>query len=162
IIRSMISVRDGQNRILAQIDRSTAPEILPLTAALGRVLVENARAPFDVPPTDNSAVDGYAVVATDIPTSGTRELTGVADLPAGAVCAGVLGGGQAVRIMTGAAIPAGAGTVYPQELVERSGPRVRVGPIERSTNVRRRGEDVIAGTVVIPGGSVLRPQELGL
>ncbi len=81
----MISVRDGQNRILAQIDRSTAPEILPLTSALGRVLVENARAPFDVPPTDNSAVDGYAVGATDIPASGTRELTVVADLPAGAV-----------------------------------------------------------------------------
>ena len=158
----MISVRDGQNRILAQIDRSTAPEILPLTSALGRVLVENARAPFDVPPTDNSAVDGYAVGATDIPASGTRELTVVADLPAGAVFPGALATGQAVRIMTGAPIPTGADTVYPQEIVERSGSHVRVGPIERGINVRHRGEDVIAGTVVIPGGSVLRPQELGL
>lgn len=158
----MISVRDGQNRILAQIDRSTAPEILPLADALGRVLVEDARAPFDVPPTDNSAVDGYAVAAADIPDGGTRELTVVADLPAGAVFAGALATGQAVRIMTGAPIPAGADTVFPQEVVERNGDRVRIGLIERSTNVRRRGEDVVAGAVVILGGSVLRPQELGL
>ncbi len=158
----MISVRDGQNRILAQIDRSTAPEIVPLANALGRVLTEDARAPFDVPPTDNSAVDGYAVAAADIPPDGTRELTVVADLPAGAVFAGALAAGQAVRIMTGAPIPAGADTVFPQEDVERSGDRVRIGRIERSINVRRRGEDVVAGAVVMAGGSVLRPQELGL
>src|SRR3989441_9268588 len=162
IIRRMISVREGQNRILAQIDRNPAPEILPLSAALGRVLVENARAPCAGPPTATPAVAGYAAVAADIPARGLRELTVVADLPAGAVFVGALAAGQAVRIMTGAPIPAGADTVYLQEQVERSGPRVRIGPIERSTNVRRRGEDVMAGTVVIPGGSVLRPQELGL
>src|SRR5206468_1825532 len=83
--------------------------------------------PFDVPPTDNSAVDGYAVGATDIPASGTRELTVVADLPAGAVFPGALATGQAVRIMTGAPIPTGADTVYPQEIVERSGSHVRAG-----------------------------------
>ena len=158
----MISVRDGQNCILAQIDHSTAPEIVPLADALGRVLAEDARAPFDVPPTDNSAVDGYAVAAADIPPSGTRELIVSADLPAGAVFAGALAAGHAVRIMTGAPMPAGADTVFPQEVVERQGDRVRVGSLERGTNVRYRGEDVVAGTVVISGGSVLRPQELGL
>src|SRR5207253_2678017 len=121
-----------------------------------------ARAPFDVPPTDNSAVDGYAVAAADIPPSGTRELIVSADLPAGAVFAGALAAGHAVRIMTGAPMPAGADTVFPQEVVERQGDRVRVGSLERGTNVRYRGEDVVAGTVVISGGSVLRPQELGL
>ncbi len=158
----MIPVGDGQARILAQVARSTPPEILPLTAALGRVLAEPVRAPFDVPPTDNSAVDGYAVAGDDLPAAGVRELEVVADLPAGAVFDGALRPGQAVRIMTGAPMPAGADTVLPQEDVERVGSRVRVPPIARGANVRRRGEDVAAGAVVIEAGSVLRPQELGL
>ena len=158
----MISVRDGQNRILTQITRSTSPEIIALADALGRVLVDDARAPFDVPPTDNSAVDGYAIGSADIPTGGPRELSVVANLPAGAVLGDVLERGQAVRIMTGAPMPAGADTVYPQEIVERRGDHVRVGAIERGANVRYRGEDVAAGAVVVPRGSVLRPQELGL
>src|SRR5438034_7308654 len=111
----MISVQDGQNRILTQIGEVTPLEFLPLGRALGRVLAEDARAPFDVPPTDNSAVDGYAVAAADIPPSGTRELIVSADLPAGAVFAGALAAGHAVRIMTGAPMPAGADTVFPQE-----------------------------------------------
>jgi molybdopterin molybdotransferase len=158
----MISVRDGQNHILARINRPTPPEVVPLRLALGRVLAEDLRAPFDVPPTDNSAVDGYAVGNADIPASGQVELSVVADLPAGRVFAGALGPGQAVRIMTGAPMPAGADTVYPQENVERVGDRVRVGPIAKAANVRRRGEDVTAGAVVVEAGQVLRPQELGL
>jgi molybdopterin molybdotransferase len=158
----MISVRDGQNRILAQVSERTPPEVVALLEARGRVLWEPVRAPFDVPPTDNSAVDGYAVTGADIPGRGTRELTVVADLPAGSVFAGALEPGQAIRIMTGAPIPAGADTVYPQEQVERNGGRVRVPPIASGVNVRRRGEDVQAGIVVLEAGTVLRPQELGL
>lgn len=158
----MISVRDGQNHILAQINRTAPPEIVALPQALGRVLAEDARAPFDVPPTDNSAVDGYAVGNADIPARGRVELDVVADLPAGRVFEGVLGPGQALRIMTGAPMPAGADTVYPQEDVERVGDRIRVGPIAKAANVRRRGEDVVAGAVVIEAGTVLRPPELGL
>jgi molybdopterin molybdotransferase len=158
----MISVRDGQSRILAQVTRRTGPELVPLVQARGRVLADAVRAPFDVPPTDNSAVDGYAVGHRDIPPSGARELHVVADLPAGRVFDGGLGPGQAVRIMTGAPMPAGADTVYPQEDVERAGDRVRVGPIARGANVRARGEDVSSGAVVIEAGTCLRPQELGL
>jgi molybdopterin molybdotransferase len=158
----MISVRDGQARILAHITERTPPEVIPLAHARGRVLADPVRAPFDVPPTDNSAVDGYAVASADIPTAGQRELTVVADLPAGAVYGGVLGRGQAIRIMTGAPMPAGADTVYPQEDVERLDGSIRVGPLPPGANVRRRGEDVQAGTVVIEAGTVLRPQELGL
>lgn len=158
----MISVQDGQTRILAQIAERTPPEVIPLVAARGRVLAEPVYAPFDVPPTDNSAVDGYAVTSADIPAEGWHELTVVADLPAGTVYAGVLQRGQTIRIMTGAPMPAGADTVYPQEEVERCGDRVRVGPLLPGANVRRRGEDVQAGAVVIEAGTVLRPQELGL
>src|SRR5947199_3345 len=97
----MLSVQDGQDRILTQIARSTPPEFLPLGRSLGRVVAEDVRAPFDVPPTDNSAVDGYAVTSADIPATGTRDLAVVADLPAGSVFDGALGPGQAVRISTG-------------------------------------------------------------
>jgi len=158
----MISVRDGQNQILAQISEPTPPELLPVTRARERVLAEDLHAPFDVPPTDNSAVDGYAVASGDVPTTGTRDLDVVAELPAGAVYDGLLASGQAVRIMTGAPMPCGADTVYPQEVVEHRGSRVRVGPTQKSANVRMRGEDIQVGTIVIECGTVLRPQELGL
>jgi molybdopterin molybdotransferase len=158
----MISVRDGQAQILARVAAPLAPELLPLTRARGRVLADDFAAPFDVPPADNSAVDGYAVGGTDIPAQGTRELAVIADLAAGSVFDGKLTSGQTLRIMTGAPMPTGADTVYPQEIVERDGDRVRIGPIERGANVRRAGEDVTSGKTVIERGSVLRPQEIGL
>jgi molybdopterin molybdotransferase len=158
----MISVRDGQNHILSRITTAVAPEVLPVTRALGRVLAEDFQAPIDVPPADNSAVDGYAVASADIPPRGTRELVVVADLAAGAVFEGTLAAGQALRIMTGAPMPGGADTVYPQEVVERRGERVRIGVLAKGVNVRMRGEDVEAGAIVVEAGTVLRPQEVGL
>lgn len=158
----MISVADGQAHILAQVTAVTPPELIPISKALGRVLAEDLRAPFDVPPTDNSAVDGYAVASADIPGEGTATLQVIADLPAGSVFDGTLTSGQTIRIMTGAPMPAGADTVIPQELVERDGDRVKIRPVVKGANVRLRGEDVAAGAVVIAAGSALRPQELGL
>jgi molybdopterin molybdotransferase len=158
----MISVRDGQAHILARITAVAAPELISVSRALGRTLAEDVRAPFDVPPADNSAVDGYAISSADIPVEGTRELDVVADLPAGSVYTAPLRAGQAVRIMTGAPIPPGADSVIPQENVEREDRRVRIAPIVKGINVRLRGEDVSAGTVVIESGTILRPQELGL
>src|SRR2546428_11050940 len=72
----MISVQDGQNRILTRITRSTSPEFLPLGKTLGRVVAEDVRAPFDVPPTDNSAGDGSPVRSADIPATGARAVRG--------------------------------------------------------------------------------------
>ena len=158
----MISVRDAQAHILDRIKAKAPPELLPLAAALGRVLADDVRAEMDVPPTDNSAVDGYAVASADIPGTGTRALEVVAELAAGSVFAGTLRTGQALRIMTGAPMPAGADTVYPQEVVERRGGSVIVGPLAAGANTRSRGEDVQAGAVVLPAGGVLRPQEIGV
>jgi molybdopterin molybdotransferase len=156
----MISVRDGQNHILAQIERPVPPELLAIGDALGRVVVDDVCAPFDVPPADNSAVDGYAFASSDV-EAGALQV--VADLPAGSVFEGALGAGQTVRIMTGAPIPTGADTVCPQELAVRTGDRVAIAPeIVKGVNVRARGEDVQTGTVVVAAGSVLRPQEIGL
>ena len=158
----MISVQDGQNQILHQLAESTPPEVVAVTRARDRVLAEDLLAPFDVPPTDNSAVDGYAVASDDVPAAKTRELDVVAEIMAGAMFAGTVAPGQAVRIMTGAPMPRGADTVYPQEIVERRGERLSVGPISKGSNVRKRGEDIQTGTVAIERGTVLRPQELGL
>jgi molybdopterin molybdotransferase len=158
----MISVRDGQARILAEIAAPTSPEIVPLTRAYGRVLAEDVRAPFDVPPSDNSAVDGYAVSSADIPAEGQQTLTVIADLPAGSTYEGTVPRGRTIRIMTGAPMPGGTDTVYPQEVVTRDGETVRVGSIAKSANVRFRGEDVRAGAGVLESGSVLRPQDVGL
>jgi molybdopterin molybdotransferase len=158
----MIAVADAQAHILAQVVTVAPPEIVPLTGALGRVLAEDVHAPIDVPPTDNSAVDGYAVAHVDLAAGARTEFTVVGELAAGGVFSGAIARGQALRIMTGAPMPAGADTVYPQEVVERRGDRIAVGAIERGANTRARGEDVRAGTVVLPAGSVLRPQELGV
>src|SRR6267142_1036435 len=158
----MMSVRDGQEHILAQLAAPVPAEVVPVTRALGRVPAAGVKAPFDVPPADNSAVDGYAVSSADIPSTGTRELAVIGDLAAGAVFGAAIAAGQALRIMTGAPMPSGADTVYPQEHVERAAERVRVGPIAKGVNVRARGEDVEAGGIVIETGSVLRPQEIGL
>jgi len=158
----MLSVSAAQSQILARIPSPAPPEVVTVAGALGRVLAEDVRSTTDVPPTDNSAVDGYAVGAADIPRTGTRPLDVVADLPAGALYAETLRRGQALRIMTGAPIPGGADTVYPQEVVTRSGPRIEVPPIGAGANVRYRGEDVRAGAVVLGAGSVVRPQEMGV
>ena len=158
----MISVADAQAHILAQVATVAPPQIVPLTGALGRVLAEDLRAPIDVPPTDNSAVDGYAVAHVDLAAGARTDFTVVGELAAGGVFAGAIARGQALRIMTGAPMPAGADTVYPQEVVERRGDRITVSAIDRGANTRARGEDVRAGSVVLPAGSVLRPQELGV
>jgi molybdopterin molybdotransferase len=158
----MIAVREGQQHILERIGAPVPAEVVPVTRALARVLAGDVQAPFDVPPADNSAVDGYAVDSADIPASGTRELDVVGDLAAGAVFGQPLRSGQALRIMTGAPMPTGADTVYPQEVVERLAARVRVGALDKGVNVRMRGEDVREGDVVVERGTVLRPQEIGL
>ena len=158
----MLAVREGQEHILDRIAGAVPAEVVPVTRALGRVAADDVQAPFDVPPADNSAVDGYAVGSGDIPAEGTRDLTVAGDLAAGDVFTGTLRAGQALRIMTGAPMPAGADTVYPQEVIEREGDRVRVRPLAKGVNVRMRGEDVEAGGIVIERGTVLRPQEMGL
>lgn len=156
----MISVRDGQNHILAQIERPVPPELLAIGDALGRVVVDDVCAPFDVPPADNSAVDGYAFASSEVDAG---PLQVIADLPAGSVFEGALRAGQTIRIMTGAPMPAGADTVCPQELAVRTGDLVMIaGEIVKGVNVRARGEDVQTGTIVVAAGSVLRPQEIGL
>jgi molybdopterin molybdotransferase len=161
----MIPVAEAQAYILSRIARPTSAETVAVAAALGRVLAHDVAAPFDVPPADNSAVDGYAVQAADLAPGGYARLRVVSDLPAGTTYDGTVGPGEALRIMTGAPIPAGADTVVPQELAapeESGGQVVRLRAVPAGANVRAQGEDVRVGDIVLGRGAVLRPQELGL
>src|SRR5438552_2897656 len=123
----MMSVEEARARILDHIDRLPA-ESRPLLEALGQVLAEDIRAPFDLPPMDNSAMDGYALLAGDI--RGASEHTPVSLKIIGQAFAGHpgdqrVGPGTAVRIMTGAPIPPGADTVVPFELTDELEQRAR-------------------------------------
>jgi molybdopterin molybdotransferase len=158
----MIPVAEARARILADVAGAAPEETLPVARGLGRVLARDIAAPFDVPSADNSAVDGYAIRAADLVPGGRARLRVLADLPAGAVYQGAVGPREALRIMTGAPMPQGADTVVPQELGQGAGDWIELAAVEPGANVRSRGEDVRAGTVVLQAGSVLRPQDLGL
>ena len=158
----MITVPECQSRVLSQITQATPPEVIPVKKSLGRVLAVEIRAPFDVPPSDNSAVDGYAIGSRDLPREGVVELRVVGELPAGSLFERVVQRGEAVRIMTGAPLPKGVDSVVPQEEVERRSDHVLIPVIAAHANVRYRGEDVREGTLVLEAGSPIRPQEMGL
>jgi molybdopterin molybdotransferase len=174
-VTSMIPVEEARERILAYFSR-LEPERKPLLDALGQVLAEDVVAPFDIPPLDNTAMDGYAVRAAD--TAGADEaapveLRVIADLAAGYVLETPVGPGEAVRIMTGAPVPPGADAIVPFEETDealrgineaaRKAGSVRVlKAASPGANIRRRGEDVRAGSTVIPAGRVLRPSEIGV
>ncbi|MBI2766313.1 MAG: molybdopterin molybdotransferase MoeA [Chloroflexi bacterium] len=171
----MISVEEARERILAFFDRLPA-ERTALLSALGQVLAEDIVAPFDIPPLDNTAMDGYAVRAADTAgatESSPREIRVTADLAAGYVLDMPVGPGEAVRIMTGAPMPPGSDAVVPFEETDeplrgvnerpKRGDTVRVMKAAGvSANIRFQGEDVRAGQVVMPAGRVLRASEVGV
>lgn len=138
------------------------PRHLPVADALGRVLAEDATSAATVPPFDNSAMDGYAVVAADC-TGDRTTLEVVGSVMAGGRATGTLGRGQAVRIMTGAPLPAGSDGVVPVERTTAGEGTVTLdGPVQAGDHVRRAGDDVRPGDVVAVAGTVLRPAHLGL
>lgn len=176
----MISVEEARALILERV-APLPPVDAPILGAdgrpavLGQVLAEDVIAPFSIPPLANTAMDGYAVRAAD--TAGATyerplQLQVVGYLPAGEVFDGEVGPGQAVRIMTGAPMPAGADAIVPfEETDEQDGggpdPRertlVRIDVEARpGANVRRAGEDVRSGEVVLPRGAVIQPAQVGV
>lgn len=171
----MISIEEARERILSYFHR-LEPELRRPLDALGQVISEEIIAPFDIPPLDNTAMDGYAVRAAD--TAGADQerpvvLRVVANLAAGYLPHVAVGPGEAIRIMTGAPIPPGADAVVPfeetDEVLREPGQRPSEGDSVRvfkatalSTNIRPRAGDVRAGQVVIPAGRPLRPSEAGV
>lgn len=142
-------------------------ETVGLADALGRVLARDIVAPRDVPPHDNSAVDGYAVYSGDLDPQGETRLPVTGRVAAGHPLGRPARRGEAVRIFTGAPIPAGADggpdTVYMEEDVRAEGDGAFFPPgLKRGANLRHRGEDVRVGTTVLAQGRRLRPQDLGV
>jgi molybdopterin molybdotransferase len=160
----MFSFEEARQRVLARVEPLAEREQLAVKGALGRILAEDVRAPFDIPPLPNSARDGYALRGADLVDYGSARLRVVAEVPAGEYCAREIKAGEAARIFTGAPLPPGADTVVMQEHVQRHDEFVEVpaGVVKADDNVRPRGEDVKTGDVVLEGGTFIRPQEMGI
>ncbi|TWJ18257.1 molybdopterin molybdotransferase MoeA [Geobacter argillaceus] len=155
----MISIEEAQRTILEQIT-PLETEKVSLFQGLNRVTPEEHIAPWDIPPADNSAMDGFAFAHATLDDSRLK-VTGF--LPAGEVYRAPVPAGEAVRIMTGAVVPPGCDTVVPIEDVTEDGEWIRLTSVIRAgSHVRERGEDIRHGSTVIPAGSLLRPQEIGM
>lgn len=155
---------------VARARRIVGASSVPTAQALGRVLAEPVVSPLDVPPADNSSMDGYALRHADLGDCAVDGALPVSQRIAAGSVGGRLLPGTAARIFTGAPLPEGADTVVMQEQCEPLAtdapeelPRVRItGPVEPGQWVRRRGEDVQRGCTVLPAGARLTPQALGL
>ena len=157
----MLQVEDAQARVMAEVAAGAA-ETVELDDALGRVLREDVVATHDLPAADNSAMDGYAVRAGDIEHAPVT-LPVIADIPAGHPTDLQLEPGSAMRIMTGAFVPDGADTVVQVELTDGGLERVTVTKaLSRGTSIRRRGEDMRAGDVVLRAGMRIGPAEVAI
>jgi molybdopterin molybdotransferase len=152
----MITVEEAAARLLA-LARTLPAETVPLAQAAGRWMAEPARARRDQPPFDASAMDGYALIGDPVPGD---SFTIIGEAGAGHGFAGRLGPGQAVRIFTGAPVPAGATRVVIQEDIRREGDRITVTDTDSGSNIRRRGQDFPAGAILPPRR--LRPADLAL
>ncbi len=161
----MIKVEKALNYILS----STSPlgiEKINILNALGRVLSEDVCACRDIPPKDNSAMDGYGINSKD--TMGASQKNPllfdiIEDIPAGYMPAKIVGFAEAAKIMTGAPIPQGVDAVIPVENTEPDGDRVKIlKEAKTGENVRYAGEDVREGEPVLPAGKIIRPAEIGM
>jgi molybdopterin molybdotransferase len=172
----MLSVTEARERILSRF-HATVEETLPLIECANRVLAVDIIAAHDLPPFDNSSMDGFAIRAGDSSTAATLRhaqgvtLSVVADIPAGSAPTVTLAQGQAARIMTGAQLPKGADAVIPVEDTDfnsrdagTAAPQTVtfVRKVQAGENVRLRGTDLRAGEIVLDKGRRLKPQDLGL
>ena len=161
----MRTVEEHQ-RVVAGLITSKPPVTLPLAETLGLALAEDVVAPLSLPGFDNSAMDGYAVMADDVAAATPEQpvlLPVAEDIPAGRTDLLTLEPGTAHRIMTGAPLPAGATAVVPVEATDGATDTVSIrASAAAGQHVRRAGEDVTAGTTVLRAGQLLTPASLGL
>jgi molybdopterin molybdotransferase len=156
----MLSVEEARARILAGL-RATAAEIVPLADAWNRVTATDVAARVTQPPSDISAMDGYAVRADDAAVGAALRVVGSA--PAGHPWAGEIGPGEALRLFTGSVMPAGATAVVIQEDVDREDDRIVVREAaEPRRHVRRAGQDFALGDILAPAGKRLNARDIGL
>jgi molybdopterin molybdotransferase len=161
----MISFDEALNNILSHI-HALGLEKVSLLESLGRVIAEDIHAPRNIPPLDNSAMDGYALRVGDIQKASPNHpirLEVIEDLPAGSISKKKLESGKAIRIMTGAPVPEGADTVIPvEETKKENGFVLILKQVALGENIRKSGEDVKKGDRVISKGDTIRPAEVGM
>ena len=161
----MITVDEALDKVLSHI-KPLGAEKVSILEALGRVIAEDIDAHRDIPPLDNSGMDGYAVRSEDIRNADANHpvrLNVIEDLPAGFISSRIVGKGEAIRIMTGAPIPRGADTVIPVEDTTKEGDFAAIlRPGLPGENIRRAGEDVKKGERVVSKGDLIRPAEIGM
>jgi molybdopterin molybdotransferase len=159
----LLPVAEAERMIVERVASIDGRESVGLREALGRVLVENVVAPINVPPFDNSAVDGFALRGDDLVADGERRLAIVGRVAAGGAGHYALGAGEAIRIFTGAPMPDGADTVFMQEDCRVEDNNVIVPPgLKRGSNRRLAGEDMRAGALALPAGKRLSVQHVAL
>ena len=159
----LLPVAEAEQLIGERVTPVSGEELVPLRAALGRALTASLIAPVNLPPFDNSAVDGFAVRAEDIDGACERRLAIVDRVAAGQVATHTVKSGEAVRIFTGAPMPPGADTVFMQEDCRIDGTHVVVPPgLSHGANRRLAGEDIRAGAVALPAGRRLSAQDVAL
>jgi molybdopterin molybdotransferase len=160
----MRSMEEAADHIASALAPLAGEETVPLAQADGRVLAHDLVAAMALPPFTNSAVDGYAVRFADIVAAAGAPLTIVDRVMAGGAAKGSVPPGCAVRIFTGAPMPEGADTVFMQEdvRVDAAGRVHFPTGLRRGANVRPVGEDIPTGSVVLPKGKRLRPQEVAV
>lgn len=155
----MVSIEKAQQLILEQIT-PLETEKVSVFQGLNRVTPEDHIAPWDIPPADNSAMDGFAFSHASV----TENRLQVIDfLAAGDVRTVAVPPGEAIKIMTGAPIPPGCDTVVPIEDVKEDGQSILLTtPVKKGSHIRSQGEDIRCGEVIITAGSLIRPQEIGM
>jgi len=158
----MLTYDEALARLLAGGRRVKGTDRVPLAEATGRILADAVVSTVDVPPHDNSGMDGYAVRVADVPAPGVA-LPVAQRIPAGSV-GHTIEPGTAARIFTGAPVPAGADAVVMQELCEHGpGGHVIINQVPRvDENIRRLGEDIRRGAEVLSAGTVLGPAAIGM
>jgi len=164
-MEQFITVERARELILADVKVPLSLEKVDLLAALGRILGENIIADRDLPPLDNSAMDGYALISADSENAAVKPvpLPVIAEIPAGQFWNGTLETGQAIRIMTGAPLPAGADAVVRREYVDELGDKIVLKRVVAAGNdIRRAGEDVAAGNIVLNAGDPVTPAVVGM
>jgi molybdopterin molybdotransferase len=157
----MLEFEDALGRLLAGAHSVGETESVPTQAAAGRVLATGLHSTIDVPPLDNTSMDGYALRCADVPASGAK-LAVAQRIPAGSV-GHTLAPGTAARIFTGAPVPAGADAVVMQELCAVDGDTLTVNHVPHVGEwIRRRGEDIAAGNEVLAPGTRLTAAHVGV
>ncbi|VVP79292.1 gephyrin-like molybdotransferase Glp [Pseudomonas fluorescens] len=158
---NLMPVDEAISRLLDQAPPPPLAQKIGLDQALGRVLAADIHSPVNLPAWDNSAMDGYALRAADLPPDGGYLSIGGRIAAGDPACSPLLAQ-QAVQIFTGAPLPPGADTVVPQERCRIDGERVWFPPVSAGDHVRKEGEEVRCGDLLLQAGKRLRAQEVGL